>query len=349
MRNLQTFKKLINTPGKVVLTTHFKPDADALGSCLGLAGFLRKKNHDVYVITPSDYPDFLNWMQGNDEVIIFDEKREQEISEHVKNADMIFCLDFNSLSRINKLGEMVARSKGVKVLIDHHLDPDRFADYEFWSSGAAATAELVYELINLLEERNLIDAAIANCLYAGIMTDTGQFKHSNTTKNVHLVTADLIELGAEVSKIGELIYDNNTLNRLKFLGYALSERLVVLEEYNTAYFMITREDLAQFNTKTGDTEGLVNYALSLNNVICSALIIDRGEEEVKISFRSKGDFSVNDIAREHFEGGGHRNAAGGKSTLPIEELVTKFVSLLPRYQKSLNETNRKVHSLQQNN
>lgn len=343
MRNLQSFKKLINTPGKAVLTTHFKPDADALGSCLGLAAFLKKMNHEVTVITPSDYPDFLSWMPGNDEVIVFDEKRAVEIDEIVKKADMIFCLDFNSLARIHDLGQMVSKSKAVKVLIDHHLDPDRFADYELWSPAASATAELVYELINLLEERSLIDTAVANCLYAGIMTDTGQFKHSNTTKNAHLVTADLIELGAEVSKVGQWIYDNNTLDRLKFTGFALSERLVVLEEYNTAYFMITREDLERFKSKTGDTEGLVNYALSLKNVICAALIIDRGEEEVKISFRSKGEFSVNDMAREHFEGGGHRNAAGGKSKLPIEELVKKFISLLPQYRDKLNETNGKVH------
>jgi bifunctional oligoribonuclease and PAP phosphatase NrnA len=345
MRNLQKFKDFLSTPRKIVITTHFKPDADALGSSLGLALFLKKLKHEVYVITPSDYPEFLNWMHGNDEVIVFDEKKEEESLEIVKKAEMIFCMDFNSLSRIHKLGEFVSKSKAVKVLIDHHLDPDHFADFELWDTGAAATAELVYELINLLEERHLIDSHIANCLYAGIMTDTGQFKHSNTTKNVHVVTADLIELGAEVAKVGELIYDNNSLNRLKFIGYALSERLVVLEKYNTAYFMITHPDLKKFNTRTGDTEGLVNYALSLNNIICAAMIVDRGEEEVKMSFRSKGEFSVNDLARLHFEGGGHRNAAGGKSELPIEEVVKKFVAILPQYQNELNLTNKKLKSI----
>jgi bifunctional oligoribonuclease and PAP phosphatase NrnA len=345
MRNLQKFKDLLDTPRKIVITTHFKPDADALGSSMALALFLKKLNHEVCVITPSDYPDFLNWMHGNEKVKIFDEKNEGEISDVVKNAEMIFCMDFNSLARINKLGEIVNKSKAVKVLIDHHLDPDHFAEFELWDTGAAATAELVYGLINMLEERNLIDAHIANCLYAGIMTDTGQFKHSNTTKNVHLVTADLIELGAQVARVGELIYDNNSLNRIKFLGYALSERLVVLEMYNTAYFMITQRDLKRFNTKTGDTEGLVNYALSLNNIIFSAMIIDIGEEEVKMSFRSKGDFSVNDLARMHFEGGGHRNAAGGKSKLPIEEVVKSFVALLPQYKKELNETNKRIKSI----
>ena len=343
MRNLQSFKELLSEPKQIVITTHHKPDADALGSSLGLAGFLKKKNHEVQVITPSDYPDFLNWMQGNEEVMVFNHENQEKSHQLVKDADMIFCLDFNSLARINGLGDFVSKSKAKKVLIDHHLDPDRFADFELWSTEAAATAELVYELINLLEERHLIDKHIANSLYAGIMTDTGQFKHSNTTKNVHLVTADLIELGAEVAKVGELIYDNNSLNRLKFLGFSLCEKLKVLEDYNTAYFAISSKDLQKYESKTGDTEGLVNYALSLNNIIFSAVIIER-EDELKISFRSKGDFSVNDIAREHFGGGGHRNAAGGSSDQPIEAIVEKFEALLPQYKEKLNETNKKIKS-----
>lgn len=345
MRNLQAFKELLSSPKKIVITTHFKPDADALGSSLGLASFLKKMNHHVHVVTPSDYPDFLHWMPGHKEVVIFsDEGQEARANELVKNADMIFCLDFNNLSRIHTLGESVSKSNAVKVLIDHHLDPDRFADFELWSTEAAATGELIYELIMLLEERNLIDTPIANCIYAGIMTDTGQFKHSNTSKNVHLVVADLIELGAEVAKVGELIYDNNSLSRLKLIGYALDERLVVLEKYNTAYFTLEQADLQKYNAKTGDTEGLVNYALSLKDVIFAALIIDRGEEEIKISFRSKGDFPANDFAREHFSGGGHRNAAGGRSSLSLSLLVQKFESLLPSYQKRLNETNKRIRA-----
>ncbi|MFW5759368.1 MAG: DHH family phosphoesterase [Cyclobacteriaceae bacterium] len=343
MRNLQIFKELLSQPKHIVITTHFKPDADALGSSLGLAGFLKKNDHKVKVITPSDYPEFLNWMSGNDEVIVYQESTADLSHQLVKDADIIFCLDFNSLSRINGLGNHVQKSKAKKVLIDHHLDPDRFADFELWSTEAAATAELVYELINLLEERHLIDKPIANCLYAGIMTDTGQFKYSNTTKNVHLVTAELIELGAEVAKIGELIYDNNSINRLKFIGFALSQRLKIIEKYNTAYFYISAADLENFDSKTGDTEGLVNYALSLNNVILAAMIIER-EDEIKISFRSKGDFSVNDVARLHFEGGGHRNAAGGRAGEPIEKVVEKFENLLPQYRQKLNETNKKIKS-----
>jgi len=341
MRNLQAFKQLLASPKNVVITTHYKPDADALGSSLGLAAFLKKQQHQVTVITPTDYPDFLKWMVGHEEVIVFNEGNEAKSGQLVEKADMIFCLDFNNLDRIEGLGALVRDTDCPKILIDHHLDPEHFAEFEFWSTTAAATAELVYELINLIDERNLIDSDIAECLYAGLMTDTGQFKHSNTTKNVHLVVADLIELGAKTAKVGELIYDNNSLNRLKFIGFSLSEKLKVLEEYNTAYFAIGKDELAKFDSKTGDTEGLVNYALSLNDVIFSAVIIDR-DGEVKISFRSKGDFPVNEVARKYFEGGGHKNAAGGKSDQELKATVKKFEKILPEYKQQLNETNKQV-------
>jgi phosphoesterase RecJ-like protein len=341
MRNLQSFKELLASPKKIVITTHYKPDADALGSSLGLAAFLKKMHHQVKVITPTDYPQFLNWMNGHEEVVVYSEENAKLAASLVAEADMIFCLDFNNLDRIDKLGDEVAKAQAVKVLIDHHLEPQKFADFELWSTSAAATAELIYELINLIDERSLIDAAIADCLYAGLMTDTGQFKHSNTTKNVHLVVADLIELGANTTKVGEMIYDNNSVNRLKFIGFALCEKLEVLPEYNTAYFTIEAKELKKFNSQTGDTEGLVNYALSLNDIIFAAVIIDR-EGERKISFRSKGDFSVNEFARLYFEGGGHRNAAGGRSDLPIDEVRRKFEEVLPKYKNLLNETNKKV-------
>jgi phosphoesterase RecJ-like protein len=222
------------------------------------------------------------------------------------------------------------------VLIDHHLDPEKFADFELWSTKAAATAELIYELITDLGDRKYIDQEIAECLYAGIMTDTGQFKHPNTTKNVHLVTADLIELGADIAKVGRYIYDNNSLDRLKFTGYALNNKLKVIKDLRTAYFWISSEDLKKYKSKTGDTEGLVNYALSLKGVVFAAVIIER-PETIRISLRSKGDFSVNDFAKDHFSGGGHPNAAGGKSDLSLEETVAKFEKIIKAYKQQLNK------------
>jgi phosphoesterase RecJ-like protein len=342
MQKIESFKALLESPKKVVITTHYKPDADALGSSLGLLSYLQKKGHEAVVISPSDYPEFLTWMEGEDSVINYEAGNEAKSVKLVEEADIIFCLDFNNLHRINDLGSAVAESKSVKVLIDHHLEPEDFADYQLWSTEAAATAELVYELITRLNDRQYIDQGIAECLYAGIMTDTGQFKHPNTTKNVHLVTADLIELGADIAKVGRYIYDNNSLDRLKFTGYALSKKLKVLKKYRTAYFWISEEDLKKYNSKTGDTEGLVNYALSLKGVVFSAVIIQR-PETIRISLRSKGDFSVNDFAKDHFEGGGHPNAAGGKSDISLEETVKKFEEIVKKYEKQLNKNYKKTN------
>lgn len=334
MQDIPGLKKALSSPKKVVITTHHKPDADALGSSLGLAGYLKKRGHQVTVITPTDYPNFLAWMQGNDEVIIFNEGNEDKSAGLVAEAELIFCLDFSVLSRINELGEMVRAAAAEKVLIDHHLEPEDFASYTFWSTAAASTAELVFQVIVDLGDRDMIDKNIAEALYAGIMTDTGSFKHPTTTEYTHMVVADLIRLGTDVHRVSKLVYDNNTLDKLKFIGYALSEKLQVLPEYNVAYIAITAEELQRFNSRTGDTEGLVNYALSVEGVVMAALLIDR-TEAVKISFRSVGDFSVSDFSRAHFEGGGHKNAAGGKSDLSLDETVTKFLSLLPQYKEQL--------------
>lgn len=342
MQYLEAFKELLNTPKKVVITTHHKPDADALGSSLGLAGFLKKKGHQVTVITPTDYPKFLSWMSGDAEVVVFNEGNESVSEKLIREADMIFCLDFSSLHRINELGEIVRQSQAKKVLIDHHLEPEDFADFILWSTKAAATAELVHQLIYDLGEGDLLDKEISECLYAGIMTDTGNFKHPNTTKNVFLVCSDLIDRGADTAKVAKFIYDTNSVDRIKFLGYALNEKLKILTEYNTAYFAISSEELKRFNSKTGDTEGLVNYALSIQGIKFAAVIIDR-IEAIKMSFRSVGEFSVNEFARKNFEGGGHKNAAGGISRKSLEETVEMFEKLLIENKEKL-KSNEKLYA-----
>lgn len=334
MQNLDSFKAILSTPKRIVITTHHKPDADALGSSLGMAAFLKKLGHEVCVITPTDYPEFLHWMKGNSEVIVFNEGNQERSEQIIKDAELIFCLDFSNLHRINELGELVRLSAAKKVLIDHHLDPEDFADFMHWSTDAAATAQLVFTLIRDMGLTDLVDKSMAEALYAGIMTDTGSFKHSNTTREVFEICGELISYGADVSKISKLVYDTNSLDRVKFLGYALHEKLVVKLEYATAYFAITAEELKRFKSKTGDTEGLVNYALSIKGIKLAAVIIDR-TEAVKISFRSIGDFSVNTFAKKYFEGGGHRNAAGGKSDLSLEETVKKFEELLEIHKEEL--------------
>jgi bifunctional oligoribonuclease and PAP phosphatase NrnA len=334
MQNIAAFKEFLAKPRRVVIVTHFKPDADALGSSLGLAGYLKKKGHTVNVITPSDYPDFLTWMPGNSEVLIFNKERPAAAEALIGKSEIVFCLDFSSLKRINELGAMVEKSMAKKVLIDHHLDPENFAEFLQWDSSAASTAELVYRLVVESGEENLIDGDIANCLYAGLMTDTGGFRHPNTTREVFEIAAGLVGSGADPAKVSKLIYDTNTLERLRLMGFVLSEKLTVLPEYNTAYMALTAEELKKYGSQTGDTEGLVNYGLSIKGIKLSVLISDR-RENIKLSLRSLGEFSVNEFARKHFDGGGHKNAAGGQTNLSLEQTVKKFLDLLPQYKDQL--------------
>lgn len=343
MQELESFKEVISSPKKVVITTHHKPDADALGSSLGMANYLLKKGHEVTVITPSDYPSFLHWMKGNDDVINFEDKSKQELArKHIQEAEVIFCLDFSCLSRIQDMQASVEESKAYKVNIDHHQDPKDFADFRYWSTDAAATCELVFELIVALGDKGLVDKEIADCLYAGIMTDTGGFRHPNTTKNVHLITAELIDLGADNSKISRLIYDTNSINRLKFIGFAITRRLVIMEDLQTAYFAISKKDLRKYHSKTGDTEGLVNYALSLDGIKIAALFTER-EDGVKISFRSIEEVAINKFASEYFDGGGHKNASGGKSPLSLKETTENFEKLIKENQKTLFNQLELIH------
>jgi bifunctional oligoribonuclease and PAP phosphatase NrnA len=338
MKNLPHIKALLSSPKRIAIVTHFKPDADALGSSLGLAGFLKKKGHSVDVISPSDYPEFLSWLPGSENVIAHSKKSELPFNKAKKafaEADLIFCLDFSGLGRINDLENLVREAKAIKVMIDHHLEPDGFSDFQKWDVTSASTAQLVFEFIDELGEKELIDEAIANCLYAGLMTDTGSFRHNNTTSREFLVASQLVKAGANPSEAARLIYDVNTLSRLKLVGFALNQKLVVLPEYRTAYVTLSQDELKKLDAQTGDTEGLVNYGLSIKDVQLAVLMYDRGEE-IKISFRSLGGFSVNDFARKHFEGGGHKNAAGGSSKQSLDQTLARFLDLLPHYKESLN-------------
>ena len=339
MIDLRAFEQMMATSKKVVIVTHFKPDADALGSSLGLALYLRKKSHLVDVITPSDYPDFLAWMPGKEIVTALSKESKEPGAKAAKllaKAEVIFCLDFSNLKRINELGDLVKASSAKKVMIDHHLEPEKFADFEKWDVGAASTAEMIFELINELGDKSLIDEDIANCLYAGLMTDTGGFRHNNTTHREFLVASELVSRGANPAEVAKKIYDTNSLERLRLTGFALSQKLTVLPEFNTAFMTLTWEELRQFGSQTGDTEGLVNYGLSIKGIKMAVLMYDR-KEEIKLSFRSLVDFDVNALARKHFEGGGHKNASGGQSKLSLEQTLKKFLAILPEYKDALNK------------
>lgn len=330
---VKEIKALLNTPKNIVIVTHWSPDGDAIGSSLGLFNYLNQKKHKVTVITPNDYPSFLFWLPGNKNVINFSAKA-KVAKTAVAKANIIFCLDFNSLKRINALGDEVAKSKAVKCMIDHHLQPDDFADYMLHNIKACSTCELIYDFIELMGDKKLINKDISNCLYTGIMTDTGSFRFPSTTSKTHRIIADLIDAGAENSTIHNRIYDDNTEDKLRLLGYCLAEKLTVLKEFGTAFFSLRSDELKHFNYKKGDTEGIVNYALSIEGIRFAAFFVER-DGEIKTSFRSKGDFNVNLFARKHFSGGGHANAAGGMSEITLDETIIKFVSLLPGYKKDL--------------
>lgn len=339
MSDLEEIEQLLALPKKIAITTHHKPDADALGSSLALSLYLTKKGHSVQIVTPSDYPSFLNWMPNQQDVLAYDKnspENHEKLKSYFTNADIIFCLDFNSLKRIFDLGYWVAESNAIKIMIDHHLQPDDFANYQIWNVNAAATAELIFDFITMLGDHALIDIDIASCIYAGILTDTGSFRHPSTSRSIHLIVADLLRIGVKPSLIHKQVYDNNNLNRLRFLGFVLKDKMQVFPELHTAIIAISKEELKEYQVDTGDTEGVVNYALSIKGIVLGVVVIDR-PDMVKISFRSVGEFDVNTFARQHFEGGGHKNASGGKSEASLEETVSKLLGAVTENKNELAE------------
>lgn len=336
MLTQEVLKHQLAAPKHIVVTTHHKPDGDALGSSLAIYLWLKAKGHTVHLIVPSDFPAFFDWMPAREEIRIYTADI-QANDTLIADAEMIWCLDFNNLSRIHAMENAVRNAPGAKVMIDHHLESEGFDVFRHWDSNAAASAQLVYDfLVNVMDDHSAITAEIATCLYTGLMTDTGSFRFQTTTPEVHLIAADLIRRGARNWEIQELVYNSSSENRLKFLGFCLLNRLEVLPEYHTALFSISRQDLNRFHITTGDTEGLVNYALSISGIKLAALIIDR-TDQVKLSLRSVGTFPCNEIGKKYFNGGGHRNAAGGNSNEPLDKVVEKFKSILPAYNELLKQ------------
>lgn len=338
MQAIEQFYPMLNQPFKAVITAHQKPDGDAMGSTLGLYHFLKQLGHEVTVISPTNWAQFLDWMPGVDQVIDF-EANKNEASQIVANADYVFCLDFNILHRTKHLEPIIRDSKALKILIDHHQQPDTpsFA-YGISDVKMSSTCEMVYDFIVQSGHSNLINLDIATCLYTGLMTDTGSFRFPSTTASVHKIVAHLKELGLQHAKIHENIYDNSTEGRLKFMGNAFLNRMTVLPEFKTAIMAIPKTDIYKFELKTGDTEGLVNYLLSIEGIKFAAIVIDR-EEERKWSFRSKSNFDVNIFARTHFEGGGHANAAGGRSSKSVDETLNDFKTIIENYKSQLTQLN----------
>jgi bifunctional oligoribonuclease and PAP phosphatase NrnA len=336
-QNWEQFQTLINGPSfKAVIVTHTNPDADAIGSSLAWAAYLHKKSHSTTVIVPNDAPKYLQWMSNAEQVISFEKSSQLRTTARkaFKDATVVFCLDFNALNRIKEVGKLVAETKATKVLIDHHIAPEDFADIVFSDTTRAATAQYIFELIVQLGDKTLIDKQIAECLYAGMMTDTGSFRHNSTTAAVHQAVAELIQTGLEVNRVHRLLFDQNPVSRTRLLGYVLSEKMVVLPQFRTVYMTLSEAEFRRFESNMGDTDGIVNYGLQIEDIVMAVLIIER-KDEIKLSFRSVEDFSVRDLASKYFNGGGHKNASGGQLKLTIDETVQKLLEILPEYENQL--------------
>ncbi len=334
MKNIIEFFPHLTELKKVVITTHQKPDGDAMGSALGLYHFLHSLGHDVTVISPTNWADFLDWMPGTKTVLDFEMNREKA-KNIIKEAELIFCLDFNILHRTKNMERPIEDAKCIKILIDHHQQPQEEAfNYGISDSNKSSTCEMIYDFIVQSGHSDKLNTDIATCLYTGVMTDTGSFRFPSTKASVHRMVAHLKEIGFDHTIIHENIYDNFLENRLRFIGNALLNRMDVLYEYNTAVMFIPKSDILKYDIRTGDTEGLVNYLLTIQGIKFGAIVIDRDEER-KWSFRSKGNFDVNTFARLHFEGGGHFNAAGGRSSDSLDQTVKKFYQIIKQYENQL--------------
>lgn len=329
IQDIQAIQLLLATPKKIAIIPHRGPDGDAMGSTLGLYHFLLKNNHQPTVIAPNDFPDFLAWLPGSETVKIF-EKDTENCTKILEEAELIFTLDFNAFHRTGEMEHTLAKLTAPFIMIDHHQKPDDYAAYTYSDTSYGSTCEMVYNFISFLNKKEDLDKTIATCIYTGILTDSGSFRFPGTTGNTHRIIAELIDLGVENTQIPVLLFDNSSYSRLQLLGRAL-QNLKVLEEHKTSYTSLTQEELDSFNYVKGDTEGIVNYGLSIKGIVFTAIFIENKDEKIiKISFRSQGGFDVNQFARDHFNGGGHSNAAGGRSDVSMEETLKKFEDLVTK-------------------
>lgn len=327
-------KEELESRNKIVVTTHQNPDGDAIGAVFGLYWYLKNIGKDARIIVPNDYPDFLQWLPGNDTVVNFMRHRAEAV-ELMKSADMIFHLDYNDIKRSGDLKDKLDKADAFKVLIDHHPLPQIEADIKISETSVSSTCEIILELVLQLSGANCLDLNIAESLYLGMMTDTGCFSYNSSNPRTFELVALLLKCGVRKDKIFRYVYDNFSMNRMRLMGYCLNEKMEILKEFNTAFISISLEEQERFKFETGDTEGFVNLPLSIKG-ICFTALFTEAEDKIKISLRSKGNFPVNSVAEKYFTGGGHLNAAGGESRMPLIETIAKFKSILPLYVNELN-------------
>ncbi|MEI8113600.1 MAG: bifunctional oligoribonuclease/PAP phosphatase NrnA [Bacteroidia bacterium] len=334
---IKSFEQLVkNSVKSIVLVPHMNPDGDAMGSVLGLWRVLKNAGFKVQVVSPTKYPEFYHWMDGHDEVIIFSHHPKQS-ARALAESDLLICMDFNQLSRLGDMKPLVESYVGKKVLIDHHPYPGNFTDLTISDITYSSTAELIFSVLQSTELAQHIDLDAANSFFTGIMTDTGSFDFSVSNPNTFDVVAQLTRMGIDQQFIHSKVYDNYSADRMRLMGFCLSNRMVVYPEFHTACMYITLEDQKTFNFKTGDNEGFVNMPLSINGIIFSVLFTEK-EKYIKASFRSKGDFAVNEVSEKYFNGGGHRNAAGGELYASLAETMALLESILPEFDERIKRS-----------
>ncbi len=331
--NFSEIKPLLSSKKKILIVGHTNPDGDALGSSLALYNFLKAEGFDLSIVMPTSYPDFLAWMPGQENIRIYE--NEKELCDTLFNeAEVIFSMDHNKPSRLGIATKAFEESKALKIMIDHHIDPDKKSyDLIFSTSKTTSTSELVFDFLTQYNPA-LINRKVAECIYVGIMTDTGSFSYACNYEKTYRIVAELYKLGIDGVNIHRQVYDTFSESRMRLLGYCLSEKMVVKQKLNTAYIFLTIPELERFNFNPGDTEGVVNYSLAIKGIRLAALFTEK-EDKIRISFRSAGSFDVNIFARKHFNGGGHRNAAGGDSFLSMDKTLEKFERLLNEYEEEL--------------
>ena len=330
LKNIKCLNKIIKKK-KIIIIMHINPDGDALGSSLALYFFLKKKNK-IKIILPNKYPESLKWMVIKEDFLIYKENN-KKILKIFKESNIIFCIDFSNLSRIGKIKKIIEKSTLIKIIIDHHWNLENFSDLNFYDKNSSSCSEIIYKILNKIKKK--ISKKISEYLYTGIITDTGSFKNPNTNYETFKIASNLIKNGTDIQKINDLIYKNNSIEKIEFLSFAIKKRLVILKKWKISYFYIKKNDTKKFNLSTEDTKELLNYIMSLKENIVSALIIER-KNKTKISLRSNGNFNVNKIAKKYFNGGGHKNASGGYSNSKLMETIKEFEKNI---KKNISETN----------
>lgn len=334
--NIHYLKQILDSNPGVLITTHYNPDGDAIGSSLALYHYLQANGIEARILIPNAIPGFLNWMPGTSKLILFQDN-EAECNSLIDSAEVIFCMDYNAIHRVKLFEQQLRDASAIKILIDHHIQPENDFDISFSNTQVSSTAELLYHILNQIGISSLLNKAMAECFFVGIMTDTGSFSYACNNASTFTIIGNLISAGLDVERVHKMVYDTYSESRMRLLGHCLGDNLKVIDEHATAYIWLTKEDLETYNYQQGDTEGVVNYALSIQNVALAALFTER-DDRIRVSLRSKGDFSVNEVARKYMNGGGHRNAAGGDIFLPMKEALEMFENILPEYTNDILES-----------